>query len=354
MAEVVFHPPTERLLSCLARISPGERGEIALPFVTVTYAQSIDGSIAAERGTPLPLSGHESMRLTHALRVRHDAILVGVGTLMADNPSLTARLVEGPNPQPVILDSSLRTPLSCKLLTAEACRPPILCTRLPSGDDDAEAWQRRRCALEAAGATVIECGATASGRVDLDSAMRRLPGLGLRSVMVEGGASVLTSFVSQAATHLLGAVLVTVAPMFVGGLQAVSQVVSLEGGGSPAYARLSVQQVELLGGDICFVAIPPPAAGPSAGPAELTGTRPTPDRAVVEPDPRLRKLLTDAAALWDVVSQVLPGSVDLAAEIESCREEILLRYADGDRPPPDDRDGCRPLNQVRHTLSIAD
>lgn len=66
-----------------------------MPFVTLTYAQSIDGSIAAERGTPTLLSGALSMKMTHMLRTVHDGIVVGVGTILADNPSLNARFAEG-------------------------------------------------------------------------------------------------------------------------------------------------------------------------------------------------------------------------------------------------------------------
>lgn len=66
-----------------------------MPFVTLTYAQSIDGSIAAVRGVPTLLSGPASMKMTHTLRTLHDAILVGIGTVLADNPSLNARFAEG-------------------------------------------------------------------------------------------------------------------------------------------------------------------------------------------------------------------------------------------------------------------
>src|SRR5262249_24805677 len=69
------------------------------PLVTLSYAQSVDGSIAARPGQPLALSGAQSMTLTHQLRAAHDAILVGIGTVLADNPRLTVRLVEGKNPQ---------------------------------------------------------------------------------------------------------------------------------------------------------------------------------------------------------------------------------------------------------------
>lgn len=68
--------------------------------VTLTFATSLDGSIAAERGKPLALSSEETFRMTHLLRAKHQAIMVGVNTLIADNPSLTTRLVEGPSPIP--------------------------------------------------------------------------------------------------------------------------------------------------------------------------------------------------------------------------------------------------------------
>jgi riboflavin-specific deaminase-like protein len=80
------------------------------PFVTLSYAQSLDGSIADRPGRPLALSGEASMALTHSLRASHEAILVGIGTVLADNPSLNVRLVAGKNPQPIVVDSRLRFP----------------------------------------------------------------------------------------------------------------------------------------------------------------------------------------------------------------------------------------------------
>jgi len=96
------------------------------PFITLTYAQSIDGSIAAERGKPLLLSGKESMIMTHRLRALHDGIMIGVGTLIADNPSLTTRLVPGSHPRPIILDTSLRAPISRKIFSRKKGNLPII------------------------------------------------------------------------------------------------------------------------------------------------------------------------------------------------------------------------------------
>ena len=117
-------------------------------FVTLTWAQSVDGSMAFERGRPLLLSGKESMALTHSLRAQHQGILVGVSTVLADDPSLTVRLVQGDNPRPIVLDSQLRCPLDRKILQSGRA-PIIFCAS--SGGDEGKAprwlkWTRIRTA----------------------------------------------------------------------------------------------------------------------------------------------------------------------------------------------------------------
>ncbi|MBM2842777.1 MAG: RibD family protein, partial [Anaerolineales bacterium] len=87
------------------------------PFITLSYAQSLDGSIALPDGRPLALSSPPSLFRTHALRARHDGVLVGVGTILADDPQLTVRHAAGPNPQPIVLDTGLRTPLPARILS---------------------------------------------------------------------------------------------------------------------------------------------------------------------------------------------------------------------------------------------
>jgi len=94
------------------------------PEVTLTYAQTLDGFISGKPNTPpLLISGKESMLMTHCLRNKHDGIMVGIGTVLNDNPQLNVRQLAGfndgglvKNPQPIILDSKLRFPLDCKLL----------------------------------------------------------------------------------------------------------------------------------------------------------------------------------------------------------------------------------------------
>lgn len=101
----------------LSAAAPADR-----PFVTLSYAQSLDGSIALGDGRPLALSSPPSLFRTHALRARHDGLLVGVGTILTDDPRLTVRHAAGPNPRPVILDTQLRTPLPARVF-ANPSRP---------------------------------------------------------------------------------------------------------------------------------------------------------------------------------------------------------------------------------------
>ena len=105
----------DRVKTALATASE-HRQRTGRPLVTLSYAQSLDGSIADRPGRPLSLSGSQSMILTHGLRASHDAILVGIGTVLADNPRLNVRLVTGKSPQPVIVDSRLRFPPYANLL----------------------------------------------------------------------------------------------------------------------------------------------------------------------------------------------------------------------------------------------
>ncbi|WP_022834956.1 GTP cyclohydrolase II [Salisaeta longa] len=181
-----------------------------LPFVTLTYAQALDGSIAASTEEPLAISGAAALTMTHELRALHDAILVGIGTVLTDDPQLTVRRTEGPNPRPVILDTSLRTPLDAQLLQGDGPAPLIA--------TDRSADPARAEALEDAGATVLRLDCDAQG-VCLDALLDALADEGLQSLMVEGGREIITSFLSQQhVNHLV----LTIAPRFVGGVPAVA------------------------------------------------------------------------------------------------------------------------------------
>ena len=182
------------------------------PVVTLSYAQSLDGCLAVERGQPFSLSGPESMKLTHTLRAAHDAILVGIGTVQADNPRLSVRLVEGHDPRPVILDTYLRMPLNCQLLQRSENFPWIACGSNP----DEEKLQ----ALENLNARIIYCQVDERKRVNLFDLLRQLGESGIRSVMVEGGAGVITSFLEAGLADLA---VITIAPLWSGGLHVLDE-----------------------------------------------------------------------------------------------------------------------------------
>ena len=156
----------------------------------------------------LHISGSESLVMTHQLRAMHDAILIGVGTLLKDDPMLTVRLVRGRSPRAVVLDSELRTPLGSRLASSELT--------LITSDSSCLEKRRRAKALEALGVRIISL-ETESGRVCLEDALCRLKeDFGWQSVMVEGGIQVIASFLAR--PELVSSLVVTVSPRFLGGL----------------------------------------------------------------------------------------------------------------------------------------
>ncbi len=214
------------------------------PLVTVSYAQSLDGSIAENPGEQLRLSGARSLEMTHSLRAAHDAILVGIGTVLADDPQLNVRLAAGRSPVPIVLDSRLRLPRDSRLVTgaAQSGTPGVLV----ASTDDAPA--SAAAALERLGVSVLSFPGK-EGRVPLGPLFRELTRRGVRRVLVEGGGQVLTSLFGE---QLVDWVVITVAPRLVGGEPALFRMgapVELEGlrwtrlgndlvfGGRPRFGR---------------------------------------------------------------------------------------------------------------------
>ena len=206
------------------------------PHVTLTYAQSLDGCIARADRAPIALSSPEALQYTHQLRANHDAILVGVGTVLSDNPSLTVRLAQGAHPQPIVLDSNLRTPNDCRLVAQPARAPWLLTT--------AAASQEAQARLEALGARVVRVHATPNARVDLLDALDALWALGVRRLMVEGGASVITAFLGG---RLVDRLILTISPQLLGGLHAIQTTIN-------ALPRLARVHTRALGRDMILEA----------------------------------------------------------------------------------------------------
>jgi len=167
------------------------------PFVTVSYAQTLDGRVATATGESQWISCPDSLRFAHELRAAHDAVLVGAGTVRKDDPRLTVRHVPGPNPLRVVVDSTLRTPPDAAVLAGVAASGTVL-----AGTDRAPAQRRERVLSSGARVLCLPSG---------------LDGIG--SVMVEGGATLITSFFKAG---LVDGLVVCVAPKILGdGLPAV-------------------------------------------------------------------------------------------------------------------------------------
>jgi riboflavin-specific deaminase-like protein len=181
----------------------------AVPVVTLSWAQSAAGAIARADGTPLRISGRESMILTHRLRAMHDAILVGIQTVIADDPLLSVRLLPvsppPPQPQPVVLDSHVRFPPGARLLAREDRKPWVFYAEDVGG---------KAATVQGAGATLFRVG-RGPGGLDLYEVLQALGAAGIASLMVEGGARVLRAFMTAGFAEQ---VVVTVSPATVEGL----------------------------------------------------------------------------------------------------------------------------------------
>lgn len=202
------------------------------PFVTLSWSQSIDGSVSVSRTRPCALSCAKTLEMTHRLRALHDALLVGVNTVISDDPQLTVRHCLGDDPVPVILDSALRFPEGARLLQHPTQRPILVTT-----DRAPEAKAARLTAL---GARVQRVARLAQGRVDLEAALDRLGSIGVRSVMVEGGATVIQSILDA---QLADYCIVTIAPKFLGGVKALEHPCRPRGESPPSIVDCRYQAV---------------------------------------------------------------------------------------------------------------
>ncbi len=223
------------------------------PRVALSWAQSLDGCIAASKESRLRISGEESMRMTHRMRSEHDAILVGIGTVIADNPKLTVRLVEGRSPIPLVVDATLRIPRDCSLMRRSDCKPWIFTTSL--------AALERRTVLESLGARIFMVDGGAEGQVDLEKVLDILGVEGIKNLMVEGGGRILASFLRL---RLADSVTVTIGPMILGGYNPFTAVEQpgVPAAGLPRVAvpesllRLTDLKTRMYGQDIVVSGIP--------------------------------------------------------------------------------------------------
>ncbi len=183
----------------LGQVSP----PVDRPYLVLKYAQTIDGRIATRTGDSKWISGDSERRISHALRAACDAVLVGVGTVIQDDPQLTVRMVPGVSPHRVVLDSGLRIPSTAKILEPDA-PTTILSTRRSSHE--------RRAMLKARDVKVRLVDPSPDG-VELHAGLASLRDEGVESLLVEGGAKVITSMLAAGVVDRL---IVGVAPTIIG------------------------------------------------------------------------------------------------------------------------------------------
>ncbi len=183
-----------------------------LPFVTAKFACSLDGKIATKTGESFGISSPESLKFTHSLRDINDAIMVGSGTILKDDPSLTTRLVDrGKNPIRIVVDSLAKISLNAKILKDNAAKNIIAVT--------SNAPKEKISALKNLGADIIFAGD--GDRADLKILLRSLARREITSVLVEGGGTLHWSMFRE---NLVDKVHAFITPKIIGGKNAVTAV----------------------------------------------------------------------------------------------------------------------------------
>lgn len=210
-----------------------------VPFVTLKVAQTLDGRIATAKGESKWITGEKEREEGHRLRDRNDAILVGINTVLKDDPALTARIPMGRDPIRVIVDSRLRIPLAAKVLTQRSSARTVVATL-------AGAPTTKVNRVRAAGAEVLFV-KSEKGRVSLRDLMRKLGRMGIMSVLIEGGAEINASALKAGVVDKIFAV---IAPTLMTGRDSLCSI----GGKSPAKLAQAIQfseaEVDTVGDDL--------------------------------------------------------------------------------------------------------
>ncbi|OAB46996.1 bifunctional diaminohydroxyphosphoribosylaminopyrimidine deaminase/5-amino-6-(5-phosphoribosylamino)uracil reductase RibD [Paenibacillus antarcticus] len=215
-----------------------------IPYVTLKTASTLDGRIASKIGDSKWISNEIAREQVHTLRHRHQGIMVGVETVVKDDPHLTTRLsVDGLSPIRIIVDSTLRIPLDCNVVRDGVAKSIVLTTEQM---DVSKAEQ-----LHEAGVTVISCGA--GPKVNLLLALEKLGAMQIGSILLEGGGTLNGAMLEA---KLIDRIVIYLAPKIVGGINAPSSF-SFEGSEWMKDAvRLESLEVEQLGDNVCISGIP--------------------------------------------------------------------------------------------------
>ncbi len=221
------------------------------PHVILKWAQSIDGKIATRTGDSKWITSRQSRKAAHALRARVDAVVVGVGTVIADNPRLTARLAKPKRiAARVVLDPRLRIPLDAELVQSAGEIPTLIATRKLSRRQthDSKPITKRRRVLEQAGCEVLPLRSTKSG-ILLGDLLDELHRRQHTNILVEGGGVTIGAFLQQ---NLADEARVFVAPSFIGGTEAPGPLQNIGPALVARRTRLSMTCITHHGPDLCY------------------------------------------------------------------------------------------------------
>ena len=180
--------------------------ETGMPYVIAKWAMTLDGKIATRTGDSKWISSERARRFAHKVRGRVDAVLVGIGTVLADDPELTCRLTRGRNPRRVVLDTTARLPLTSRLVKTAGVAPLVVVV-----SEDAPCKRVR--ALMKRGCGVLQF-PTKRGRIELTRVLHWLGSMRITNILVEGGGELLGSFFDAGQVD---EVLAFVGPKVVGG-----------------------------------------------------------------------------------------------------------------------------------------
>ena len=223
-----------------------------LPFVAIKTAMSLDGKIAAHTSHSKWITGEQARGFVHELRDKYDGILVGIGTLLADNPELTTRLPNsyccscGKNAVRIIVDSQARTPLTAKVV-ADGLAPTIIAVSDDASDEKITALKNKGVEV----LTVKKSPNFNKKGIDLHGLLKQLGERGITSILVEGGSSINASFFEA---NLADKIYWFVAPTIIGGQNAPGPVGGI--GVSAVDKAIVLEDIEVkrVGEDFLFSA----------------------------------------------------------------------------------------------------
>ena len=216
------------------------------PYVVLKYAMTLDGKIASFSGKSRWISNENSRKKVQELRNRLMGIMVGIGTVLKDNPMLNCRIDGGNNPTRIICDTRLRIPLDCNICETAADIPTIVVCGMECALD--EAGKTKKELLKEKGIRIIEV-PTKNGVIDLEKLMTILGEQMIDSILLEGGGELNFSAVEAG---IVDELIVFVAPKVLGGKEAVNAVGGRGFESPDEAARFSLKSIEHIDDDICL------------------------------------------------------------------------------------------------------